>query len=119
MKIILLILLVTACSLTKQHSKQIRYMDVFLMNSFRSDSINIKTQVSNNKSFNVTTNLSLGQAKSLVLTIREGDTTIIVKDVIRGNTDSVKCKIYHPYLYVYYQQSQFTFNFSDKLLILE
>ena len=120
MKLVILIALsFLSCYSVKNTTKQSKYLEVFIMNSFRNDSISLKTEVSNNKSLRVNTHLSLGQATSFFLNMTERDSTIFIKDVIEGNFDSVKYRPEYPYLYIYYQRPKFTFEFSDKLLSLE
>lgn len=99
--------------------KQSKYLEIFIMSSFRNDSINLRTEVSNNKSFRVNTQLSIGQATSFYLNMTESDSTIFINDVIGGNYDSVRYRPEYRYLYIYYKRPKFTFEFSNKLLSLE
>lgn len=120
MKLIMLIaLFFISCYSVKTVAWQGKYLEVFMMNSFRNDSIKLKTEVSNNKQLRVNTKLPLGQATSFYLSMTEKDSTIFIKDVIEGNFDSVKYRPEYSYLYIYYQRPKFTFEFSNKLLSLE
>ena len=90
-----------------------------MMSSFRNDSINLRTETTNNKSFRLNTQLSLGQATSFYFIMNERDSTIYIKDVINENFDSVKYRPEYPYLYIFYSKPKFTFQYSKKLLFLE
>lgn len=112
-------LIFLSCYSVRTTTEQNKYLEIFIMNSFRNDSINLRTEVSNNKSLRANTQLSLGQATSFYFNMTEKDSTIFIKDIIQGNFDSIKYRSEYPYLYIYYKRPTFTFEFSNKLLSLE
>lgn len=105
--------------LLRTNTKECKYLEIYLMSSFRNDSINLRTEKSNNESFRLNTQLSLGQAKSCYFIMTEKDSTIYIRDVINRNFDSVKYQPKYPYLYIYYSRPKFTFRYSQKLWFLE
>src|SRR5688572_18792510 len=97
------------------NSKKCKYLEVYMMSSFRNDSINIRTEISNSHSMRLNTNLVLGQATSFYFVMKEKDSTIYIKDIINKNSDSIKYHPEYPYLYIYYRKPIFTFRYSKKL----
>ena len=94
-------------------------MEIFLMTSFSDDSINIKSNGTTKKSLKVTTEQPLRQATSVACKITEKDSIIVITDVIRGNTISIRYLQEKKYVYVYYHDGKFDFNCSESPLLLE
>ncbi len=55
----------------------------------------------------------------MFLKINNNDSVIYIKDIKCGYQDSVKYLPEKNYLYIYYDRPNFTFSYSDKLLMLE
>ena len=90
------------------------------MSSYKNDSIMLKTETNNLKILpKVSTNESLGQAASIFFGMSDKDSTIIIKDLKRGVTDSIRYSGEFGYLYIYYDYNKFVFNYSKKILVLE
>jgi hypothetical protein len=100
-------------------SNKCKYLQVFLMGTFRDDSISIETEIGSVYFKRISTDLSTGQAHSVLLEFKTANSTIKVRDVINRNFDSVKYDGSYPYLYIYYQKPKIIFNYSKDLLMLE
>ena len=114
----IMILVLVGCKSITPLPKE-SYLEVFLMHSFNNDSINVRTEVSNNISKTVKTNPSIDQATSFFLKLTNRDSTIIIKDINRGYVDSIKYSAEYKYLYIYYDRPNFVFQPTDKPLIMQ
>jgi hypothetical protein len=121
MKLLLLLILISACAcrVQKEHIEPQNYLTVFFMNSFRNDSMRLRTNANNDTSFGANTNTLLSQATSIDIRMTENDTMISVLDVNKQIADSIKYEKGKCCLYVFYQESKFTFEYTDKPLITE
>lgn len=117
--LIVLYTLIAYCCMHRSHLQD-KHLQIYFMSDFRNDSIFITTGKSNSKNIRVTTDNSIGASfTNLIFMMREGDNVITVKNLSTNVTDSIKYTSEHKYLYVFYQQKRFSFEFSNKLLSFE
>lgn len=120
MKILIQFSLLTSSILFYNSSKNRKPLEIYLMSSFVNDSIMLNTETNNFEILpKFSTNECFGLAASIFFNMSDKESTKIIKDLKRGVTSSIKYSREYTYLYIYYHDKNFIFNYTKKILVLQ